>query len=825
MVSIEKIVCEGFKSFKRKVSVPFNSGFSVVTGPNGSGKTNIADAIYFVIGSGTRRSLRAKKSHELIFQGNDKKPASPYAKVVMHMDNTSKALPIKDDKVTISRRVNKAGVSTYRLGGRIATKQEVVDVLAQAGITSDGHNLIQQGDVTRIVEMGPVERRRIIDEIAGITEYDEKKEKAMKELGKVEEKVREAEILLEQKDEMLNKIKSERDAALEYKRMQNTLRLIVATSAFKNLQALEKRLESAEKGSGDKEKEIGSLGKQIADLDKRISGLESEMEGITDKVMKTSSRMEEAGRINELQSRISMKKERIKMNQREIERISEMIDRLSTLDKREGPAVKAVLGRDGVSGTFSDLVMVPPQYKVAVEVAAGGHLGDVVVEKHTFAVEHIKYLKANRIGRARFLPLDKIAPRPKQDLPKGAIGWLSDLVHHDPKYTGIVNFVLGSTVCVNDIDKARAMMQDNGRHRMVTLDGDLVEKSGAMLGGYYRKGGGGGANIKQYLDSRKGLEDENETLRLDLEQLQKELDSVKGKDGGELESVSKLEEQRSKISKEVEGLREERDGLYEKRAGMQEECGRLSVRQAKYEANLDTAKLDWDRHKEMEEEVKKSEFVGQPVTVLEERKQQIMQKMDEMGPVNLKAIDEFNSFKDEFEGFKTKVDKIIEEKNSIENTIVDIEKKKREVFTICMEKIGKHFKQIYRDLTSGEADLKLESIGDTDAGLLIYASPPGKRLLNIDSMSTGEKTLTAFAFLFAIQNHKPAPFYILDEADAALDKANTKRVAGLIKKHSELAQFIIISHNDQLIREADQVYGVSMEDGESKVIGIQLPDN
>ena len=92
-------------------------------------------------------------------------------------------------------------------------------------------------------------------------------------------------------------------------------------------------------------------------------------------------------------------------------------------------------------------------------------------------------------------------------------------------------------------------------------------------------------------------------------------------------------------------------------------------------------------------------------------------------------------------------------------------------------------------------------------------------------MSAGEKTLTAFAFMFAIQNHKPAPFYVFDESDSALDKSNTKRVAELIKKHSELAQFIIISHNDQLIKEASQVYGVSMEHGESKIIGIQLPPN
>jgi chromosome segregation protein len=93
----------------------------------------------------------------------------------------------------------------------------------------------------------------------------------------------------------------------------------------------------------------------------------------------------------------------------------------------------------------------------------------------------------------------------------------------------------------------------------------------------------------------------------------------------------------------------------------------------------------------------------------------------------------------------------------------------------------------------------------------------------MDSMSGGEKTLTAFAFLFAIQRHKPTPFYILDEADATLDKENTRRVVGMLKKQSKHAQFIVISHNDTMIRGADQIYGVSMENGESKIFAIELP--
>ena len=144
-------------------------------------------------------------------------------------------------------------------------------------------------------------------------------------------------------------------------------------------------------------------------------------------------------------------------------------------------------------------------------------------------------------------------------------------------------------------------------------------------------------------------------------------------------------------------------------------------------------------------------------------------------------------------------------------------------FMATLDGIAKNFKLVYQELTGGDADLALEVPNQLDSGLAIRASPPGKRLINIDSMSGGEKTLTSFAFLFAIQRLKPTPFYILDEADAALDKVNSKRVAELIRKQARLAQFIVISHNDHIVREADQIYGISMEDGESKVIAVELP--
>jgi len=191
MVKLTKITVSGFKSFKRKSAIPIQPGISVFTGPNGSGKTNVADAITFVLGKIPSKSLRAKKAQNLIFHGSDKKDASENALVALHFDNSSKKMPVPESEVVITRRINANGVSTYRVNGGVVTRQQMLDTLLPAGLHPDAYNIIQQGDVNQIVDMSPEGRRRIIDEIAGIAEYDDKKKKAEAELASVEEKLKE----------------------------------------------------------------------------------------------------------------------------------------------------------------------------------------------------------------------------------------------------------------------------------------------------------------------------------------------------------------------------------------------------------------------------------------------------------------------------------------------------------------------------------------------------------------------------------------------------------------------------------------------------------
>ncbi|MBI5061358.1 MAG: AAA family ATPase [Candidatus Aenigmarchaeota archaeon] len=200
-----------------------------------------------------------------------------------------------------------------------------------------------------------------------------------------------------------------------------------------------------------------------------------------------------------------------------------------------------------------------------------------------------------------------------------------------------------------------------------------------------------------------------------------------------------------------------------------------------------------------------------------------MLEIKKIGPVNMRAIEEYDIFAVEFEELRKKLDKLLEEKEYILKTIAEIETRRTEKFTETMEEIKKNFSQIYKDMTGGYSTIRLEEENNIDSGLLIEASPEGKRIVDLDAMSGGEKTVTSLAFLFAIMQHYSSPFYILDEVDAALDKANTRKIVNLVKKYSKHVQFIVISHNDIMTSSADRVFGVTMEEGNSKIFGIEMP--
>lgn len=201
--------------------------------------------------------------------------------------------------------------------------------------------------------------------------------------------------------------------------------------------------------------------------------------------------------------------------------------------------------------------------------------------------------------------------------------------------------------------------------------------------------------------------------------------------------------------------------------------------------------------------------------------------IDNLGPVHVGAIDEYNELNARYEFLTNQEQDLVQAKTQLTETIHKIDETSKDIFSTAFEEIRTNFEQVFRRLFGGgRADLLLtEENGVLESGIDIVAQPPGKKPQHISLLSGGEKALTAIALLFAIFMRKPSPFCILDEIDAPLDDKNIERFKELVREFSHTTQFIIITHNKQTMALANTIYGVTMEEqGVSRIVSVKLDE-
>jgi chromosome segregation protein len=321
-------------------------------------------------------------------------------------------------------------------------------------------------------------------------------------------------------------------------------------------------------------------------------------------------------------------------------------------------------------------------------------------------------------------------------------------------------------------------------------------------------------------------EKEFESFKNEIQDLEKKINQMekdlKEKEKSQKEFYTKFKalfKKRDSINNEISDIEKDVYKNEEKRRSKEEKKNDFSLKNAKISAELAGLK---EEYKEFEGiplfKNKDEETINKEIWQFEKMRQDI-------GAVNMRALEIYDKVKTEYDKIIDKKKKLQTEKEDVLVMINEIETKKKDLFMETFNALTKHFKQIFSQLTTkGDAFLKLED-PDTvfNGGLLIKVRLTGKKFLDIRSLSGGEKTLTALAFLFAVQEYDPAYFYVMDEVDAALDKRNSERLADLIRKYTAKAQYIIISHNDGVISEADNLYGVSMDKiGRSKVVSLRI---
>ncbi len=254
MPYIKRIELKGFKSFgPDTVKVVLDKGFTAITGPNGSGKTNILDAFLFSLGELSTRRLRAETAAKLIFHGSEKSglERAKMAKVIIQFDNTDGRMPVDTTTVTISREVYRNGQSVYRLNGRRISRIHSLEILSMAGISSTSQNIIPQGTITRLTDISPSERRRIIEDLVGIGQYDAEKAEAEEKLRVADISIRTAMGRIDEVQKRLDDLERERNELLRANFIRDEIRKFETVRISHEMAQIQKRMEE-NSGQADK---------------------------------------------------------------------------------------------------------------------------------------------------------------------------------------------------------------------------------------------------------------------------------------------------------------------------------------------------------------------------------------------------------------------------------------------------------------------------------------------------------------------------------------------------------------------------------------------
>ncbi|MDB9420167.1 chromosome segregation protein SMC [Microcystis aeruginosa CS-563/04] len=1176
MVYIKKVELSHFKSFGGTTPIPFLPGFTVVSGPNGSGKSNILDALLFCLGLATSKGMRAERLPDLVNHSYNSQRHSTEASVSVTFDIAD--IPDATDRDwTVSRRlkVAKGGsyTSTYYINGETCTVSELHDQLNRLRIYPEGYNVVLQGDVTRIISMNAKERREIIDELAGVAEFDRKIEKTKENIDSVKEREERCQIIATELQKSLEKLALDRIKAEKYQKLkaqvqekqqweivlhwqnlqqrcqqvkeqiqagekekqlltetianlseqiaQNsqeleklnqqvkafgedehlslTSRLASQQAKRQQQQQRQKELENLEKESQAQKnrlleeinryncelnqitaeksrleteilpslllttqtaretlethrlqasslaeaseawvKEQSDLSRNITRLQEQLNPYRSQRAQLTERCDRLQTNIIEAGqRLQELEQVISTKTEesqeilqKINNSEPDIQNLAQKLtlaeqnrvisqdtqkrllkeqrDKQRELDKLEATkqaqqeaqgtyATQILLQSDlpGICGLVAQLGEVEERYQIALEIAAGGRLGHVVVQDDSVAAAGIALLKQRRIGRATFLPLNKIRPPRPQDLSslRHARGYLDlavNLVKFQPQYREVFNYIFGSTVVFEDIDSARYYIN---QYRIVTLDGELLEMTGAMTGGSQptRSGLRFGkispkesseaeslrerlaeidriltrneekitqfnnliSQLTQQLTETRQSHRENQLslqqLSKDLQRLTTEKEDLTRQLSGQQEEITisrqrlevltreipelelSLQQEQEKLTaleanhthsewQQVQGIirsqelelqtqenhlatvREQLKDLQNQQIRLEEKSQESADRITEIEkiitdavnqsniGNLEIEKLDhnileinqalqqlsqqlgetkqkrdqletvlrqqqnqqqqaiWQSEKlvnnqeerqalrtTLQTEISQLESdLPNPLPEIPESERdfekiqsdirQLQKKLEALEPVNMLALEEHQKTKERLDELSEKLQTLEGERTELLLRIENFTTLRFNAFQEAFTAVNENFKNIFATLSDGDGYLQLEDENDPfNGGLNLVAHPKGKPVQRLSSMSGGEKSLTALSFIFSLQRYRPSPFYAFDEVDMFLDGANVEKLAKMIQKQAQQAQFIVVSLRRPMIEASERTIGVTQARGtHTQVLGIKV---
>jgi chromosome segregation protein len=861
-VHLRAIKLRGFKSFPQPVEVRLEPGVAVVVGPNGSGKSNVADALLWASGSLSPSELRAEKPDDVLFAGSPGRPPADYCEVELLFDNEDGALPELDfSEISIARRLHRGGEGQYLVNRAAVRRTDLVELLADVGLAGSHGSVISQGRVEEILASKPEERRTLIEDAAGLGKFKRRRHRAELKLARVQVQVERARDLEAEVKGRLRPLALQATAAERAEKLRAEIAGLRARLAQLDLTAVEERLGEVEERTAAAVLERKRIEDRLEALLTERTRIEEELaeaagrgEGATSALYRLRSagerlelRREAAGELVErlraepFARRPAVNPEREAL--REKARLTR--ERLAALEhsmaEREGlaPAARA-LAEEGERLALS-LLEVEAGYERAVAAALGARGSSIVAADPVVALDLVERARKAGLGDLGVLvPPRSGARRPSRPPLLGAQP-LSCRVRARPGGERVAE-LLADVWLAEPSDLARA---ESGV--LVTRDGHCFD---AERGELWFAGETAEA-VLLHLDARR------RALVREAEELERRAEEVGSKAEAEAAPVEAApfvslaerlvaalagasgaaerfeaplrarvdagSSRAGELAAELRRLGGEEADARRIAAEAAERRGAIDVERARLEAEAAEARRRL-------EDAGAEPAAGENRDELAARIERLERRRETLGQVNPLA-------KEEYEHEKERLTELAAQRADLERSLEGLEELRSELaetverrFDETFAAVSSHFEEVAATLfPGGHGRLRLtepaeDGADSVEPGVEVELRPAGKRVTRLTLLSGGEKALGAISFLFALFLARPCPFYLLDEVEAALDDTNIGRFVELLRRYSERAQFIVVTHQKKTMEAADVLYGVTMaRDGVSQIVSRRLP--
>jgi chromosome segregation protein len=856
-VHLQAIRIRGFKSFPDPVEVRLEPGVAVVVGPNGSGKSNVADALLWASGSLSPHELRAEKPDDVLFGGSSGRGPADFCEVELLFDNSDGALAELDfSEVSVARRLHRGGEGQYLVNRAHVRRTDLVELLADAGLGGSHGSVISQGKVEEILASKPEERRVLLEDAAGLGKFKQRRHRAELKLARVQVQVERARDLEAEVKARLRPLALQASAAERAEKLRGEIAGLRARLAQLDLAEVGERM-----GEIDERRSAAALARRR--IEERLEGLLEERNRVEEELAGAAGRGEGATaalyRLRSAAERLELRREaatelaaRLRAEplftrparnpQREALREKARLarERLAALEhslaEREGlpPAARA-LAEEGERLALS-LLEVEAGYERAVAAALGSRAAAVVTADASGALALVERARQGGLGDLAVLVPPRAQPGQKPRPPLMGAEPLSSRVRARPGGERVAE-LLDDVWLVEPADLARA---ESGV--LVTREGHCFD---ADRGELWFAGETAEAVLLQLDARRRSLAHEAEELERQAESAELPVDvpppsaeplaALADRHSTLLEGAAAAAERfeaplrarvdagatkAGQLAAQLRRLGGEEAEARREAAEASERASTIEVEHARLDAEADEARRRLEEAGADPAEGDDREELAAKIERLERRR-------EALGQVNPLA-------KEEHEREKERLTELTTQREDLEASLKELEELRAELsdtverrFADTFEAVSKHFEEVATTLfPGGHGRLRLTEPDEDggEPGVEVELRPAGKRVTRLSLLSGGEKALGAISFLFSLFLARPCPFYLLDEVEAALDDTNIGRFVELLRRYSDSAQFIVVTHQKRTMEAADVLYGVTMGgDGVSQIVSRRLP--